>query len=425
MQLPQSPVDIGCLPDDLLCTIFRVTVPHRRLGPVTLPIPLEQITLSHVSQHWRAVVLGDPLLWHSILFYTRRKHNLELCQLFLERSQQAALDIQAIVSWTREEPEESETFTSLFLPHIHRWGKMNLVSESSQLVSHWSVAPLLESLELRIKAKVNPQETVNLPFLQGGAPKLKYLHCSSLHGDGRPLDCPSLQELLLEGPYSFSTPNGSPGDSFHTFTSLVAPQLTRLVARKFAIHSPFRPPASVQFDSLVQLELQVEPLTLWEFMEHCRFPKLYSVTITLQLRTDSFVFGGNPTPLSTVRNVVIGYDTTLQPHFHNDAATLTILKLTQLFPDAVTLKARPLTALEEVILNGAVVGWPKLTSITANTASLEVVKRIVFDRRNHGYFAPLKEFNLRTIQGSCSKEDYKYISQNVDFQVQLVKEPNS
>ena len=87
------------------------------MGPITLPIPLRQITLSHVSQHWRAVVLGDPLLWNTIL-YTRGKHNLELCQLFLERSQKVALDIQAIVSWTRLEPEESETFTSLFLPQM-------------------------------------------------------------------------------------------------------------------------------------------------------------------------------------------------------------------------------------------------------------------------------------------------------------------
>jgi len=421
MQLPQSPVDVGCLPDDILYTIFCIIVPHRRLGPVTLPIPLEQITLSHVSQHWRAVVLGDPLMWHSILYNTRRKHSLELCQLFLERSQQVALDIQAIVSWTRLEPEESQTFNSLFLPHIRRWRKMDIVCESPQLVSHWSIAPLLESLELRIKGRVIPQEAVNIPFLQGGAPRLKYLHCSSLHGDSRPLDCPSLQELLLEGPYSFS--NVSPGDSFHSFTSLVAPQLTRLVAHKVAIKSPFRPPAPVQFDSLVQLELQVRPFTLWEFMERCRFPKLTSVTITFLLSAGYIAPGGSPTPLPTVRNVVIGFDTTQPPHYHNDVATLMILKLTQLFPGTITLKARPFTALEQLILNGAVVGWPKLTSITANTASLDVVKRIVFDRRNHGYFTPLKEFNLRTVQGSCSKEDHKYISQNVDFHVQLAKKP--
>jgi len=290
MRLPQSPVDIGCLPDDVLCTIFRVIVPHHRMGPITLPIPLRQITLSHVSQHWRAVVLGNPLLWNTIL-YTRGKHNLELCQLFLERSQKVALDIQAIVSWTRLEPEESETFTPLFLPHIRRWRKMDLVCESPQLVSHWSIAPLLESLELRIEARINTEEeAINIPFLQGGAPRLKYLYYSSQHGDGRPLDCPSLQELLLEGPYSFS--DAPPGDSFHSFTSLVAPQLTHLVARKFAIESPFRPPAPVQFDSLVQLELQVQPLTLWEFMEHCRLPKLNSVTITLRLATEPFVFGG-------------------------------------------------------------------------------------------------------------------------------------
>jgi hypothetical protein len=125
-----------------------------------------------------------------------------------------------------------------------------------------------------------------------------------------------------------------------------------------------------------------------------------------------------------VRNVVIGIDV-FPPGGHYDAASLTILKLTQLFPHAVTLKTRPLTALEEVILNGAVVGWPELTSITANTASLDVVKRIVFDRRNHAYFTPLREFNLQTIQGICSRDDYKSVSQQVDFHVLLAKTPNS
>lgn len=414
---PEPPVNIGCLPDETLCAIFRAVVPHPKWGAFTLPIPPEQITLSHVSQHWRVAVLGDPLLWHSIRFNTRRKHNLELCQLFLERSHQAALDIQAIVS-------EEQTFTSLFLPHIHRWRKVILLCDSSQLVSclsRWSIAPLLESLELRVTGRLDDQETVNIPLLQGGAPRLRHLNCSSVRLDGR-LDLPCLQELLL-GPYSDPPSNGPPGDTFHSVTSLVAPRLTRLAARKFAIGSPFRPTVPIQFDELVQLELQVETLTLWEFMEHCRFSKLKSVTIRLPLGTQSFVFGGNPTPLPSVRNVAIGLDSSF-PGVH-DVASLTILKLTQLFPDAVTLKAQPLTAVEEVILNGAVVGWPKLTSITANTASLDVVKRIVFDRRNHGYFTPLKEFNLQMIQGPCDMEDFKYVSQNVVLHIRLAKKPNS
>ena len=385
-------------------------------------MPLGQLILSHVSHHWRTVVLGDPLLWHSMLFWTGRKHNLELCQLFLERSQQAALRIHAIV----RSVEEEQIFASLFLPHIRRWGKMDLVCKSSQLViclSRWSIAPLLESLELRVSGGHSGQEAVNIPFLQGGAPRLRYLNCSSLHLGGQPLDFPSLQELLL-GPYDAPFSDDPPRDTFHSVTSLIAPQLTRLVARKFAISSPFRPPVPIQFDNLVRLELWIETLTLWEIMEHCRFPKLDSVTITLLIRPDSFVFGGIPTPLSEVRNVVIGIDSTAPAH-HNDVASLTILKLTQLFPNVVTLKTRPLTTLEGIILNGAVVGWPKLTSITANTASLDDVKRIVFDRRNHGYFTPLKEFNLQTIQGPCPREDYTYVSQNVDLHVQLAKKPNS
>ena len=416
MQLPpssQPPANIESLPDEILCIIFHATTPYPKLGTFGLPMPLEQLTLSHVSHHWRTVVLGDPLLWHSIHSNTRMKRNLELCQLFLERSRQAALNIQASV----QSAEEEQTFASLFLPHIHRWGRVVLLCEPSQLVtclSRWSIAPLLESLELRVSGGHDNQEAVNIPFFQGGAPKLRHLNCLSLRLDGQPLDLPSLQELLL-GPYYFSLFDDPPRDTFDSVASLVASQLTRLVARKFAIRSPFRPPVPIQFDNLVQLELQIETLTLWEFMQHCRFPKLDSVTITLLLHAHSFVFGGNPTPLSEVRNVVIGIDYST-PADHN-VASLTILKLTQLFPNAVTLKTRPFTALEEMILNGAVVGWPKLTSITANTASLDDVKRIVFDRRNHGYFTPLKEFNLQTVQGPYPRGDYQYVSQNVDFHV--------
>jgi len=424
MQLPPSPqplANVRGLPDEVLCAIFRMIVSHAKPGAVNPQIMLAQITLSNVSQHWRAIVLGDPLLWHSILFHTQRYNNFELCQLFLERSQQTTLDIQATISAADEE----ETFASLFLPHIHRWRKVILKCESSQFVpclSRWSIAPLLESLALRVTGRRNDQEAVNIPFLQGGAPTLKHLDCSSLCLDGRPLDFPSLQELLL-GPYNAF--DGPTRGTFHSIVSLVAPQLTRLVARKFAIETPFRPPAPIQFDNLVQLELlSIDTRTLWEFMEYCRFPQLNSVTVTLLLRTQSFVFGGNPTPLSTVRNVVMGIES-FTPDGLNDVASLTILKLTQLFQNAVTLETHRLSVLEEVILNGAVVGWPKLTSIAANTASLDVVKRIVFDRRNHGYFTPLKEFNLQTIQGPCPREDYKYICQNVDFRVQLAKTPNS
>ena len=424
MQLPpssQPPVNIEGLPDEILCTIFRAAAPHHKLEVFYSPMPTEQLTLSHVSHHWRSVVLGDPLLWHSIHYNTRIKHNLELCQLFLERSQQAALNIQAMVLSS----EEEQTFASLFLPHIHRWGVVVLLCDSSQLVtclSRWSIVPLLESLELRVSASRNNQEALNIPFLQGGAPRLRYLNCVSLRLAGQPLNLPSLQELLL-GPHHFSNFDDPPRETFHSITSLVAPQLTRLVARKDTITSPFHPPLPIQFDNVVQLELQIDTLALWEFMEHCRFPKLDSVTITLIIHATSFVFGGNPNPLSEVRNVVIGIDSSTPAN--DNAASLTILKLTQLFPNAVTLKARPLTTLEGVILNGAVVGWPKLTSITANTASLDDVKRIVFDRRNHGYFTPLKEFNLQTIYGPCLREDYQYVSQNVDFHVLMAKKPNS
>ena len=423
MQLPPSsqlPVNIECLPDEILCTIFHEITPYPKWGPFSSFTPLEQLTLSHVSHHWRTVVLGDPLLWRSIQSHPRRKRHLELCQLFLERSQQAALNIQAFV----QSAEDEQTFASLFLPHIHRWGRVVLLCESSQLVSclsRWSIAPLLESLELRVSGGHDNQGAVNIPILQGGAPKLRYLNCFSLRLDDQPLDLPGLQELLL-GPYNISIFDGSARDTFASVASLVAPQLTRLAARKFAIRSPFRPPVPIQFDNLVQLRLRIEILTLWEFMEHCRFPKLDSVTITLLLHANSFVFGGNPTPLSEVRNVVIGIDYST-PAEHN-IASLTILKLTQLLPNAVKLKTRERTAHEEVILNGAVVGWPKLTSIIANTASLDDVKRIVFDRRNHGYFTPLKEFKLQTIQGPCAREDYQYVSQNVDFHVRLAVKTN-
>jgi len=424
MQLPQSPQPLGNterLPDEILCTIFRKVAVHPRSGTLVPPIPLGQLPLSHVSHHWRTVVLGDPLLWHFITFQTQRKYNLELCQLFLERSQQAPLNIRAIIF----QADEEQTFASLFLPHIHRCGGVVLLGEYSQLVtclSRWSTAPLLESLELRVTYGPDGQEAVNGPFLQGEFPRLRHLDCWSLRLYDQPLDFPGLQELLL-GPYNATVFGDPPMDTFPAVIRLVAPQLTRLVARKFVIRSPFRPPVPIQFDNLVQLELKIETLTLWEFMEHCRFPKLDSVTVTLLLHSHSFVFGGNPTPLLEVRSVVIGIDSASAGP--NDVASLTILKLTQLFPNAVTLKTLPLTALEETILNGAVMGWPKLTSITANTASLDDVKRIVFDRRNHGYFTPLKEFNLQTIQGPCPREDYKYVSQNVDFHVQLSKKPNS
>ncbi|KAG1751454.1 uncharacterized protein EDB91DRAFT_609120 [Suillus paluster] len=92
---------ISFVPNELLEMIFVETVRattgadenHSSCGPTNLRLrPRPELLLASVSQHWRAVALGMPLLWTEIRLVLGQ--NVDLVELYLMRSQGQLLDMR-------------------------------------------------------------------------------------------------------------------------------------------------------------------------------------------------------------------------------------------------------------------------------------------------------------------------------------------
>ena len=102
-------------------------------------------TLSHCCKTWREDSLASPLLWKRIAFRKplagKPIHQLGKQQLvWIERTQNALLDIEIGEKITRKNRKESQTFgvqsvpriLEIVLPHVERWGSLALHGLSSR-----------------------------------------------------------------------------------------------------------------------------------------------------------------------------------------------------------------------------------------------------------------------------------------------------
>ncbi|KAG0700849.1 hypothetical protein DFH29DRAFT_929976 [Suillus ampliporus] len=125
---------ISFVPNELLEMIFVETVravtgadeDHSfSCGPASLRLrPRPELLLASVSQHWRAVALGMPLLWTEIRLVLGQ--NIDLVELYLMRSQGQLLDIRFAGGvcnlHSRGSPELEPDYlriSNIILSHIH------------------------------------------------------------------------------------------------------------------------------------------------------------------------------------------------------------------------------------------------------------------------------------------------------------------
>ena len=93
----RSPSRINKIPVELLSSIFRFarakSFPH--LGTTDLHRQnLSIVCLSAVCRHWRAVTVGDAVLWCNITFSTSRLSTVKCATEFLRRSREAMIAVQ-------------------------------------------------------------------------------------------------------------------------------------------------------------------------------------------------------------------------------------------------------------------------------------------------------------------------------------------
>ncbi len=153
LQSSKRPYHIDMLPTEILCRIFdqfsRLSSSGRRRVQLI-------ILLSHVSRHWRSVILIDPTLWDHLDLDSYRRP--DILRIFLARSNQRSLSIRVgwpkTIFWSSEEvPEFNDTCRAL-AEQLQRISKLSIMGRNSTLrhfTSRVLVAvelPHLQHLEL-------------------------------------------------------------------------------------------------------------------------------------------------------------------------------------------------------------------------------------------------------------------------------------
>ena len=190
---------ISRLPIETLGIIFEL------LQDTTFP-PFEdrvktEITISHVSRHWRDVAIHSPLLWTYIDVSPYQE--LDAIAAYVQRSEMCALTVHY------GHPEEEgidanegvlNAYFDLVIPHVHRWKRVSLAAPSAViefigLRFDLLAAPLLRQLSrvdlggvFNYKA-VHPDQCLPTVFLCG-SPILSSIHMR-LHDRDLPFCCPS------------------------------------------------------------------------------------------------------------------------------------------------------------------------------------------------------------------------------------------
>ncbi|KAF7305764.1 hypothetical protein HMN09_00730100 [Mycena chlorophos] len=127
-----APIDR--LPNDLLAEVFMHTLCFNGFGSSTerSRLPLEPLTVSHVSRRWRSTALSHSALWSTIWLDRPRLAHLHMLELWLERSQSAKLVIylrQAPPNSQFSDPNEyelTEQILNRLRAELHRWYRITL-----------------------------------------------------------------------------------------------------------------------------------------------------------------------------------------------------------------------------------------------------------------------------------------------------------
>ncbi|KAJ6588271.1 hypothetical protein B0H19DRAFT_1247960 [Mycena capillaripes] len=166
-------------------------------------------TLSHISRHFREVIVGTPALWTLIETKLADKGSVEILKLYLARSGGhyicAALrgpsraDIHDVRVMDVRVMEER---LGLIVPHIHRILRLSVVFTTQrwgrQLLSPFRdiAAPNLQHLEI---AKIGTAESTPVELFSSGAPRLTFLKMDGFFPIPVPPWAASLTHLEFRG----------------------------------------------------------------------------------------------------------------------------------------------------------------------------------------------------------------------------------
>lgn len=319
---------ISKLPNELLNSILLIAQSnHFVRSPRSRPF---EITASHVSSHWREVVLGTPLLWKVIDQFVRNfghvnAYTFQKLQAYLFRSGTCPLDM----TFTFE--VEPDAYIDLLLPHSNRWQRLSIFSKSSQ-VQHVSASlrdmavPCLEHLSLTFGSRQDvgqptrtPYATLSPQILLQGAPLLTFLRLAGAALGTLQPPYSSISTLHLDG----WTRNYMSHFQFKTILDTL-PSLRNLSLNQIWIHHPRDPLtvlSSTILPSLRSLRLRGAYTPLHRLLSFMVLPNLVSLSL---VNIESF----DPIEIPTVQYL------TLESCLVDDVETWNIINA---FPAVINL----------------------------------------------------------------------------------------
>lgn len=242
------------LPSEILSSIFMTC---QRYGKPRSP-PF-QVIASHVSDHWRQIVLSTPLLWNDINLHIRPMNHLRcLAQLeaHLKHSDTCFLDITLQFHVT----DNISFYLTLLGRHSTRWRRLSIITHHEPVddiyaLLHSAQTPHLEHLSLNIgkpqEGALSPRKQYlrTLPaVLLSGAPSLSFVRLAGLALGNLHPPTSKITTLHLDG----WTRHYLTQEQFKTIFDS-APAIVNLSLNQLCIHHPRDPLEVTKSVNLVNL----------------------------------------------------------------------------------------------------------------------------------------------------------------------------
>ena len=374
------------LPSEILSGIFMTCQQYGKHLGKSLPF---QVIASHVSDHWRKIVLSTPLLWNDIDFhiYVQGRYLAQL-EVHLKHSYTCFLDISLHFHVTDLSP-----YLTLLGRHSTRWRRLSIITRYEPVddiyaLLHSAHTPQLEHLSLNIG--IPSSEGVLSPRKQ-----FPYILPAVLLSDATSLSFVRLAGLALGNlhpPISKVTTLHLDGWTRHYLTQQQfktifdsAPAIINLSLNQLCVHHPRDPlemTSSVRLPDLRYLRIRGPCSPLYRLLSLLEVPQLYALSLH-----NVDIFDSNLLP--TVRSLTLDSCAFENPEIKNvirSFPSITSLSIDESLPAIFSLLDPNLTVSK---------AWPQLETISVRELQWSDISQFctMVLNRLHGD-KPLKQIRL-------------------------------
>jgi F-box-like len=273
------------LPSEILSGIFMISQQYGKHLAKSLPF---QVIASHVSGHWRQIVLCTPLLWNDINLHIRPMNHVQgryLAQLeaYLKYSYTCFLDITLHFHVA----DNLSSYLKLLGQHSTRWRRLSIITRYEPAgeiyaLLHSVHTPRLEHLSLNIGIPAREQSPRTqflciLPTVLSDAPSLSFVRLAGLALGRLHPPISKVTTLHLDG----WTRHYLTQQQFKTIFDS-APGIVNLSLNQLCVYHPRDPlevVSSVRLPDLRYLRIRGPCSLSYRLLSLLEIPQLYALTL--------------------------------------------------------------------------------------------------------------------------------------------------